>query len=74
MTITLFIKPESLAIFLEVCKILKDLPLENNYVFQPSDITFSEAMISNYIWLNIEVMEYLKLKYCIRSLTPISKL
>ncbi len=69
MTITLFIEPKSLAIFLEVTKILKGLELENNYCFTPSDLVFSEGMISNWIWINMEIEEYLKLKYCIGKLS-----
>jgi len=69
MTITLFVEPKSLMIFIEVTKILKKLPLENDYVFTPSDLVFGEGMISNYVWINMEIEEYLKLKYCIGKLT-----
>lgn len=69
MTITLFVKPDALAIFLEVTKILKDLPLENDYKFQPSDLQFTEQMISNYCWINMDITEYMKLKYCIGKLS-----
>jgi len=69
MTIILFVEPKSLMVFLEVTKILKGLELENNYHFTPSDILFSESMISNWIWVNMEVEEYLKFKYCIRKLS-----
>lgn len=68
MTITLFVEPKSLAIFLEVTKILKGLEMNNDYVFTPSDLVFSEAFISNWIWINMEIEEYLKLKYCIGRL------
>ncbi len=68
MTITLFVKPKSLPIFIEVTKILKDLPIDNEYKFTPTDLLFSEAMISNYLRINIDVAEYLKLKYCIGKL------
>lgn len=70
MTITLFVKPDCLSIFLEVTNILKGLSLENNYQFQPADLTFTEQMISNWIWINMEVDEYIKLKYCIKKLSP----
>lgn len=69
MTITLFVKPESLTIFLEVTKILKSLPLDNHYKFQPSDLQFTEQMISNYCWINMDVAEYMKLKHCIAKLS-----
>lgn len=69
MTITLFVEPKSLSIFIQVMKVLSELDVENNYVFSPNDLVFSEAMISNWIWLNIDVAEYLKLKYCIGKLS-----
>ena len=69
MTITLFVDPKSLFIFLEVTKILKGLEIENNYHFTPSDLIFTESMISNWIWINMEIEEYLKLKYCIGKLS-----
>lgn len=69
MTITLFVEPKSLAIFLEVSRVLKDLDLENHYKFRPADLVFSEAMISNWVWINMEIEEYLKLKYCIGKLS-----
>lgn len=68
-TITLFVEPKSLSIFLEVLKELENLPLENNYKFNPKDLVFTEQMISNWIWLNIPIDEYLKLKYCINLLS-----
>ena len=68
MTITIFVQPESLSTFINTTKILKELPLENNYVFTPSDIIYTEAMISNYIWVNMEIDEYLKFKYCYNKL------
>ena len=69
MTITLFIEPKSLMIFLEVTKILKGLDIDNNYTFRPADIQFSEQMISNWLWINMEIEEYIKLKYCIGKLS-----
>jgi hypothetical protein len=69
MTITLFVEPKSLVIFLKVTNILKRSELENNYHFTPSDLVFSEAMISNWVWINMEIEEYLKLKYCIGKLS-----
>ena len=63
MTITLFVEPKSLPVFLEVTRILRGLDLETNYRFTPSDLVFSESMISNWIWINMDIAEYLKLKY-----------
>lgn len=68
MTITLFVSPESLMVFLQVTKILRTLPIENDYVFTPGDLHYSEAMISNYVWINMDIEEYLKLKYCMGKL------
>ncbi len=68
MTITLFVEPKSLLVFLTVTKILHNLEADNNYVFNPIDLVFSEAMISNYVWINMETDQYLKLKYCIGKL------
>jgi len=48
--------------------ILKDLPIDNSYTFTPSDLVFSEGMISNWLWINIDVAEYMKLRYCISVL------
>jgi hypothetical protein len=69
MTITLFIEPKSFASFVRVTEVLEDLDIENCYVFTPSDLVFSESMISNWIWVNMDVKEYLKLKYCIGKLS-----
>lgn len=71
MTITLFVKPEDLLIFLEITNKLKDLPLENDYKFQHNDIHFTEQMVSNYCWINMDVAEYLKLRCCIGKITTL---
>lgn len=68
MTITLFVSPDSLMIFLQVTRILRTLDIENDYVFTPSDIQYSEAMISNYVWINMDIEEYLKFTYCMCKL------
>lgn len=68
MTITLFVEPKSFQKFIEVTKILSGLELDNNYVFHPGDLIFSEAMISDWYWINMDIGEYLKLKYCIGML------
>lgn len=68
MTITLFVEPKSLGSFLEVTKILETLELENNFHFNPLNLTFSETLISNWLWINMDMSEYLKLKYCIGKL------
>lgn len=68
MTITLFVEPNSLGIFLQVTQVLKNLEVDNNYIFTPSDLVFSETLISNYLWITMDMSEYLKLKYCIGKL------
>ena len=68
MTITIFIDPKSIHSFIQVTKILQGLEIENNYRFNPSDIIYSEQMISNYIWINMDVTEYYKFKYCYSKL------
>ena len=73
MTITLFVEPKSLPIFISVIKVLQKLDIDNDYVFTPSDLIFSEAMISNYIWLNVDVKDWVKLKYCIGKLSNKNK-
>lgn len=66
-TITLFVEPKSLTIFLEVLKILENLPINNSYHFRPSDLVFTEEMISNWCWINVPIDQYIKLKYCIQK-------
>ena len=69
MTITIFVEPKSLMILIEVLSKLKNLEPDNNYTFQPKDLIFSEEMISNFIWLNVPIEEYLKLKLAMNRLT-----
>jgi hypothetical protein len=69
MTITLFVEPKSLTTFIQITSVLKNLPIENDYHFNPIDLVFTEFMVSNWNWINMEVGEYLKLKYCIGKLT-----
>ena len=67
-TITIFVEPKSLTTLLTTLKVLEGLPLQNDFVFTPSDIQFSEAMISNWVWLNVPIDEYLKFNYCYNTL------
>lgn len=69
MTITLFVEPKSLKSFIRVTQMLEQLDVENTYCFTPSDLVFSESMISNWLWINMDIAEYLKLKYCIAKLS-----
>lgn len=69
MTITLFVDPKSLYIFTQVTEMLSELDVENDYMFYPGDLIFSETMVSNWIWINMDIAEYFKLKYCIGKLS-----
>ena len=64
MSVTLFVNPEQLSKFLIITKVLEDLPIENDYVFNTADLKYNEAMISSYLWVNVSMDLYLKLKYC----------
>lgn len=68
MTITLFVKPESLNYFLAVTQILQNLDIKNNYQFKPSELIFKETFDPDFLMINMEVHQYLKLKYCIANL------
>ena len=63
-TITLFIRPDSLTSIVSTFKILDDLDFENDYTIQVHDIVYTESMISNYVWMNVPVDLYLKFKVC----------
>ena len=65
MTITLFILPRTLGAFIKEMLILKGLSIYNDYKVDPSQFVYSESMISDYVWVNIEVEEYVKLTDCI---------
>lgn len=69
MTITLFVDPKTLMKFIEVTKILKGLDLERVYTFKPTDLIFSELRTSGWFQINMEIEEYLKLKYYIEKLS-----
>lgn len=58
-TVTIFVRPESFAILIEILKKLEDY---DYYEFNPLDIVYSEGMISNFIWLNVPVDLYTKFK------------
>lgn len=68
MTITLFVERKSLQRFLEITKILSSLNIENDYVFSPNDLIFELTTVSNWVRINMETDEYLKLNYCILKL------
>ena len=67
-TITLFILPNSLLKFIEVIKVLDDLPIENDYVFNPIDIAYSENFSSACNQVNVPIELYLKFRYSYNKL------
>lgn len=69
MTITIFVEPKCLGRFLEITNVLRTLPIDNEYVFQPKDIRLSEELVSNWLWINMDMAEYLQLKYCSKKLS-----
>jgi hypothetical protein len=73
-TITLCVKPDGLLKLIEVLKVLSDLPLENDYVFNPVDIVFSETiMVSTHIRINVPIDLYLKFRYSYNKFKNLSK-
>lgn len=72
-TITVCIK-DGLLKFLEVLKVLSDLPLENDYVFNPIDIIYSDTIMTiNHSRVNVPVELYLKFRYSYNKLKNLSK-
>jgi hypothetical protein len=67
MKITIFVSPKSLAYFITITSILKGLRTDTIYKFNPLDLVFSEAMISDWIWVTMEIEEFIKLKYCMEK-------
>ena len=63
MKITIFVSPKSLAYFITITSILKGLRTDTIYKFNPLDLVFSEAMISDWIWVTMDIDEYFNLKY-----------
>ncbi|MBK7362629.1 MAG: hypothetical protein IPJ01_10075 [Micavibrio sp.] len=72
-TITLFIKPDGLLKFLEVLKVLDNLPLENTYAFNPVDIEYLEIPVPSFNQVNVPVELYLKFRYSYNKLKNLSK-
>ena len=69
MTITLFVEPSTLSYFEYVNDMIKmneDDDIDGGFCFNPKDISFSEAMISNWLWINMELDEYDRLKRAIK--------
>ena len=68
-TVVMYVKQSDFKYFLEVFKIVSELP-ENyfDYTFRSEDIKYSnEKMMGDWIQLNIPVMTYLKWEVCYRT-------
>lgn len=63
-TVTLFVRPDSLLPLMTTLKILDGLDIENDYTVQAHDIVFTESTISNYTRVNVPIELYTKFKYC----------
>ena len=59
-TITLWINPECEMYFWQLLKTIEDLPIENTFTWRTEDIQISKTMISNWVWVNIPIVTYLK--------------
>jgi hypothetical protein len=62
-TITIFVEPNSLLSLMQVLKIIDSIDIEQSYTFQPLDIKYSEAMISNWLFTNLSIELFIKFKY-----------
>lgn len=65
-TITIWVNPKDLPYFLGILKRLDELPIEADYKWNILDTEISEAMISNWIWVNLSIDSYLKFMYSYR--------
>lgn len=63
MTITIFVSPKTFKNFINITTVLRGLPPENNFKFNPNEIEFSEKFNPEWIWVNMEVGDYMGLKY-----------
>lgn len=63
-TVTIFVEPRSFTIMIQVLSILKNLEMDNGYVFQPKDLIYTTELTTKYIWLTLSVTDYIKLEYC----------
>ena len=59
-TVTIFVRPDSISELTRHLKILEGLDVINEYTFQWRDVRYSSKMISNWIWLNIPVDLWVK--------------
>ena len=59
-TVTIWVSPETEVHFFQYLKIISDLPIENTYIWRVKDIQISKGMISNWIWVNLDIETYLK--------------
>jgi len=59
-TITIWVSPKTEIDFLQYLKIISDLPFESNYTWKVKDVEVSKAMISDWVWVNLDIETYLK--------------
>ena len=61
-TVTIYVEPSGVMPLLTTIKILDQLPIDNDYTFNKSDITYSTNFNSGYTSINIPVNLYLKFR------------
>lgn len=59
-TITLWVKPEDEMYFLQLIQIIDNLPIENEYKWNPLDVRVAKSLISNWRQFNLSLDLYLK--------------
>jgi hypothetical protein len=62
-TVTIWVSPDTEIHFFQYLKIISDLPIENPYTWRVKDISISKSMISNWVWVNLDVETYTKFIY-----------
>jgi hypothetical protein len=62
-TITLWVKPEDEMHFLQILKVIDQLPIENTYIWNTKDVNVSRALISNWLWVSLSIELYIKFSH-----------
>ena len=62
--ITIWVNPKDAMYLMEVLKILDNLPMQHieGYTWQPDDVSYSEAMISNWMQISLTLDLWMKLR------------
>lgn len=63
-TVSIYVDNNHLIGFLKLLKVLEELPIENNYQFNPCNYQYSLNFSKFKVQVNLPVDEYLKLEYC----------